>query len=288
MTTRTCIVTGATGLIGFRLIGALVSDYEVHGVARRPPARVGVTWHALDLATDCDLGSLPPRADAVVYLAQSEHFRSFPDHSLDVYRVNTFNLLRFLEYAWRAGARNFVYASSGGVYGSGDVRMSEEVDIPAKGDLGFYLSTKICSEILAQNYAQFFNVAILRYFFVYGRGQRETMLIPRLIQRVRDGQPILLQGEDGIRTNPTHVSDAVAATRCALDLTRSHTINIGGPEVLSMREIGNLIGQAVGREPVFSVDREAQARHLSGDIDRMRELLGPPRTRFAEGLRTML
>jgi nucleoside-diphosphate-sugar epimerase len=166
--------------------------------------------------------------------------------------------------------------------------MSEEIDIPAKGDLGFYLSTKICSEILAQNYSRFFNVAILRYFFVYGRGQRETMLIPRLIQRVREGQPILLQGEDGIRTNPTHVSDAVAATKRALELTSSHTINIGGPEVLSMREIGNLIGKAVGRKPVYSVDRNASPRHLSGDIAKMRDFLVPPSTRFAEGLQTML
>jgi UDP-glucose 4-epimerase len=288
MSKRTCLITGATGLIGSGLIAALSPEFEVHGVARLPPARSGVTWHALDLATACDLGSLPPRVDAVVYLAQSEFFRDFPRHGLDVFQVNSVNLLRFLEYACKAGARNFVYASSGGVYGSGEFRMSEEIEIPARGDLGFYLTTKLCSEILTQNFASFFSVAILRYFFVYGRLQRETMLIPRLIQRVRSGQPILLQGEEGIRTNPTHVTDAVAATKRALELAGSHTINVGGPEVLSMREIGTLIGRAVGRDPVFSVDHDAVAKHLSGDITRMREVLVPPTVRFADGLLTML
>src|SRR5881628_2780832 len=183
MTKRICVVTGATGLIGSRLIDALLPEYAVHGVARRPPARHGMTWHALDLATTCDLGSLPPRADAVVYLAQSEYFRDFPERSSNVFQVNVASLLRFLDYARKAGVRNFVFASSGGVYGSGDFQMSEEIQITARGDLGFYLTTKLCSEILAQNYSGFFSVVVLRFFFVYGPTQRQTMLVPRLIHR---------------------------------------------------------------------------------------------------------
>ena len=288
MAKRTCIVTGATGLIGSELIDALLPAYEVHGIARRPAARRDLRWHALDLSTHCDLSGLPPKIDVVVYLAQSEYFRDFPEHGPDVHQVNTVNLLRFLDYSRNAGARNFVYASSGGVYGSGDLRMTEEVDIPARGDLGFYLTTKLCSEILAQNYSALLNVAILRYFFVYGPAQRESMLIPRLIKRVRAGEPIQLQGHEGIRTNPTHVSDAVAATKRALDLSGSHTINVGGPDVLSLRDIGKLIGKAVGREPVFSIDPGATPAHLAGDISKMRELLGAPRVGFADGLKTML
>lgn len=288
MNKSTIIVTGATGLIGANLVAGLASQADLHCVARRSDPGVPATWHAMDLASNCDFSGLPKSADALVYLAQSEHFRNFPEHSLDVYQVNTVNLLRALDYARRAGVRNFVYASSGGVYGTGENRMSEEIPIPARGNLGFYLSTKLCSEIVAQNYAQYFNVVILRYFFVYGPGQRQSMLIPRLIQRVRDGQPLVLQGEDGIRTNPVHVSDAVAATRRALELDRSHTVNVGGPEVLSLREIGRLIGEAVGREPIFKTDNSSPPGHLAGDITRMRDLLVAPKVRFADGIRTLL
>jgi UDP-glucose 4-epimerase len=283
-----CVVTGATGLIGSALIPALLSKYEVHGVARHPPMISGVSWHRLDLATPCELGSLPQRIDSVVYFAQSEFFRDFPQHSLDVYQVNTVNLLRFLDYGRKAGARLFVYASSGGVYGSGDHQMSEELVIPTRSDLGFYLTTKLCSEIVAQNFSESLSVVLLRFFFVYGPTQRQSMLIPRLILRVRNGEPIQLQGEHGIRINPTHVSDAVAATISALEISGSHTINVGGPDVLSMREIGEEIGRALNRNPIFSVDQNSTPRHLSGDISKMRELLVPPRVSFSDGLRSML
>jgi UDP-glucose 4-epimerase len=283
-----CVVTGATGLIGSALIPALLPDFEVHGVTRRPLGVSGVTWHAMDLSVPCDPVSLPHHADAIVYLAQSEFFREFPSHCLEVYEVNTVNLLRFLDYGRRTGVRHFVLASSGGVYGAGDLSMSEELVIPARGDLGFYLTTKLCSEILAQNFSEFFSVVVLRFFFVYGLGQRQTMLIPRLITRVRNGEQIQLQGREGLRINPTHVSDSVAAILRALDLRTSHTINVGGANVLSMREIGQEIGRALGRDPVFSVNENELPRHLTGDISKMCELLGPPSVSFADGLRSML
>jgi nucleoside-diphosphate-sugar epimerase len=242
----------------------------------------------MDLSSPCDLRALPQQADAVVYLAQSEFFREFPQHCLDVYEVNTVNLLRFLDYARNAGVRQFVYASSGGVYGTGDRKMTEEVIIPARGNLGFYLTTKLCSEIVAQNFSQFFTVTILRFFFVYGLGQRQSMLIPRLITRVRNGEPIELQGKDGIRINPTHVSDAVRAILGALQLKTSHTINVGGADILTMREIGEIIGRALSRQPLFNINPIEPPKHLSGDISKMCELLGPPRMSFADGLRTML
>lgn len=288
MDKQTCVITGATGLVGSALIPALVPRFEVHGVSRRLQPNRDVNWHQLDLAAPCDLDRLPRRVDAVVYLAQSELFRSFPDHCLDVHQVNTGNLVRFLDYARKVGARHFVFASSGGVYGGGDSRLSEEREISMHGDLGFYLGTKVCSEILARSFSELFSVVILRFFFVYGPGQRSTMLIPRLIARVRAGEPILLQGEHGIRINPTHVSDAVAATVRALDLQGSHTVNVGGPDVLTLREIGDIIGQAVGKTPAFRVNEQTPPRNLCGDISKMRELLVPPRVSFSEGLQSML
>src|SRR5690349_2208952 len=150
MTKPRCVVTGATGLIGSALIPALLPDFEVHGVARRPTHSDGAAWHVMDLSEPSELRALPGQVDTVVYLAQSEFFREFPERCLDIYEVNTVNLLRFLDYARKAGVRNFVYASSGGVYGAGDFQMSEELIIPARGDLGFYLTTKLCSEIRSE------------------------------------------------------------------------------------------------------------------------------------------
>jgi UDP-glucose 4-epimerase len=288
MTRPVVVITGATGLIGTQLSMELQGNYDVHCVCRRPSSDAPGTRHTFDLSGEAGLDGLPAKTDAVIYLAQSEFFREFPEHSIDVFQVNTVNVLRLLDYARKARCRTFVYASSGGVYGAGDMPMSEDTQIPARGNLGFYLTTKLCSEIMAQNYAQFFDVVVLRFFFVYGPAQRPSMLIPRLIERVRTGQSIALQGEPGIRINPTYVSDAVAATARALELRASHTINVAGPDVLSMRDIGNLIGRAVGREPVFKIDPGSGAGHLVADTRRMRELLVPPKVGFAQGLESML
>jgi nucleoside-diphosphate-sugar epimerase len=288
---KRCIITGAEGLIGSHVLQTLPSEWEIYAVSRRDVPdlrRANIHWHVLDLCTPFQMGALPARADVVVYLAQSEHFRDFPARASDIFNVNTVGVLRFLDYARVAGVANFVLASSGGVYGFGNKSMTEEVVISSERHLGFYLSTKLCSEILARNYLQLMNIAILRLFFVYGQNQRRHMLIPRLIENVRAGRPILLQGESGIRVNPTHVSDAASAIRCATELTGAHTINVGGPEVLSMREIGAIIGKAVGREPVFEVDRNAMPQHIVGDITKMRKLLIPPAVRFDQGLRSML
>jgi len=287
---KKCLITGASGLIGSHLLEDLASEWELHAVLRRAPAvpSDGVAWHGLDLTNEWDMDGLPPEIDAVVYLAQSERFREFPEGADEVFRVNTLSMLRMLEYARRARARTFVLASSGGVYGSGERALSEDLEISAKGDLGFYLSTKVCSEILAANYTPFMNVVALRFFFVYGPGQRRSMLVPRLIENVRHGRPITLQGSDGIRLNPTYVSDAVSAVRAALDLEESCTVNVAGPEVLTLRQIGEKIGGALGCVPRFEIDHGSRPAEVIGTTALMTELLGGPRVTFSQGIRRML
>lgn len=281
------VITGATGLIGRGLAAALAGANEVHCVARRPRHSKDVVWHRHDLTQPGEPNGLPAHADAVVYLAQSEFFRDFPERSGEIFQVNTVSLLKLLDYARKAGCRKFVFGSSGGVYGTSEQPMAETTPVAANGDLGFYLVSKLCSEMLVQAYDHLLETVILRYFFVYGEGQRRSMLVPRLVDRVRSGEPIALQGADGIRINPTHVADAVAATARAVQIAGSHLINVAGPETLSMREVGVLIGNAVRREPRFSISDEAPG-HLVAEIGRMRELLGPPQVGFAEGLRRML
>ena len=202
-------------------------------------------------ARDARFELLPQRFDGVIHLAQSEYFRDFPEHSLDVFEVNTISTLRLLDYALKAGAKTFIYASSGGVYGYSDDGFTEDAEIMQRGDLGFYLGTKLCSEILSDCYTSLMNVLVLRFFFVYGPGQSKGMLIPRLVDRVKEGKLIVLQGSDGIRLNPTYVADAVSAICRSLVVEGSHKINVAGPEVLSMRAIGETIGQVLSKRPKF-------------------------------------
>lgn len=281
------MVTGAAGLIGSHLTGRLASDWEVVGVSRTP-LMAPVRHVPIDLSARWSPDLLPAKTDAVVHLAQSEHFRNFPGRAPEVFQVNTASTLQLLDYAYRAGAKTFILASSGGIYGHGEQEFTEDMVTPPQGDLGFYLGTKLCSEVLAENYVPYMNVIVLRFFFVYGPGQRKHMLVPRLIASVRDGAPITLQGPEGIRINPIHVSDAAEAIRRALDLSGSHKINVAGPEVLSMRDIGRIIGQALGQAPVFAEQPDVAPRHLVGDIRKMAQILVPPVVKFKDGVADLL
>ena len=73
--------------------------------------------------------------------------------------------------------------------------------------------------------------------------RKRSMLIPRLVDSVREGKPILLQGQSGIEINLIHASDAAFATQAALSLVGCHRINVAGPNVLSLGKYVSLLCQ---------------------------------------------
>jgi nucleoside-diphosphate-sugar epimerase len=285
---RKILITGATGLVGRHLVERLVDDSHIVVVGRNNPNLENVEWIEHDLSQPFNPNCSQKDIDTLIYMAQSQYFREFPHKALDIFHVNTVSMLYFLNYAREIGVRNFVYASSGGVYGHGGDGFSEDIEIPASGNLGFYLSTKLCSEILAENYRQYMNVVLLRFFFLYGKGQKRSMLIPRLVDNIRAGNPITLQGEDGILINPTHVSDAVEAINASLTLNKGGIFNIGGPDILSLREICNVIGNRVGKIPHFEIDMNKKPNNLIGDISKMKRYLWNPGVNFERGIDTVL
>ena len=283
---KRCFITGATGLVGKQVLSNLKETWEVFGLVRKPEENGSGHLRAIscDLAKDWSTDAFPDRVEAVIHLAQSQHYTEFPAQSDDIFRVNVSSTHRLLDYAHRAHAETFVLASSGGIYGYGDEPFQEESPISGRGDLGFYLGTKLCSEILADAYTSFMNVIILRFFFVYGPGQRNDRLVPRLITAVKEGSPIVLHGEEGMKINPIYVTDAANAVSRALELTGSHKINVAGPDVKSLKQIGQHIGAVLEREPVFEIQKQIQPHHLMGATHRMGRLLGQPQIRFEKGI----
>ena len=283
------LVTGASGLLGRNLVDSLHNGYEIHSVIRtKPNSQIkDVYYHFIDLSTDWGNYALPDSVDTIIHLAQSVHFRDFPDKAQDIFKVNVDSTARLLDYARDSGVKQFIYASSGGVYGSSDFPFNENAPIIPPGQLNYYLGSKLCSEVLVQSHASLMNVIILRFFFMYGPGQRRSMLIPRLIDSVRLGRPIYLQGQDGIRINPIHVYDAAAALRIAISLRGSYTVNIAGPEVLTLREITEIISQKVGLPAIFNLQDE-EPKHIVANIDTMKSMLSTPRILICDGLNSLI
>jgi len=277
----TVVVTGGTGFLGSALIELLGRDDEVvalHRPGAEPPAIDGVRWVSQDLAARLD-AALPQSCDAVVHLAQSRRYREFPEGAVDVYAVNAAVTVELLDYARRSGAKSFTYASSGAVYASGPEPVREG-DAPRPGN--FYAASKRAGELAVEQYRSLLNAHVLRFFFIYGPGQR-NMFIPGVLARVRDQQEVTLAGADGIRVNPVFVDDAAAAVAATLGLPESATLNVAGPDVVSIREIAEIGGRLLGCAPSFATT-DAQP-DLVASIDRMRDTVGAPTVGINEGLR---
>jgi nucleoside-diphosphate-sugar epimerase len=284
----TILITGAGGLAGAHLIDALKGKSKIIAASREGSlrARNDVTPLALDLSRSINPQVLPRQLDAVAYLAQSNRFREFPAGAQDMTSVNVTQMLTLLDHAVNVGARTFVYASTGGVYGTGPTPFRED-SAPAS-PLGFYPASKLAGEVLARAYESKIAIVILRFFFIYGRGQKAGMLVPRLIDSVREGREIQLQGTDGITINPIHAWDAATAVKTALTLTNSATINVGGPEPLTLRQMAKTISNALGLSPNLTTQPNVAPGDLVGDIAQQIALLGEPRIRFADGIKDIL
>lgn len=277
------LVTGASGLIGKNLVIALAeSGRRAVAVTRRPidfdsPLVSNVI---LDFAENLDFEQIEHPVEAVVHLAQSEEFRCFPSQAPAVFYTNLQSTMALLHWAHHRGAKHFIYASSGGVYAG--LPPYREVSSPLKvpGELDFYFSTKLASEALAQCYVDEFSVAIMRFFFVYGQAQNRRMLLPRVFDRVQRGDDIFLDGDDGFRLNPIHVSDAVRAIQASLDEPQSLLTNVAGPEILSLRGISEIFGSYLGKAPRFVMtgrpvtDVVGDTSHMFDNLFRASKKLG--------------
>jgi UDP-glucose 4-epimerase len=174
----TLLITGATGLVGSRLLPRLASEgFECRALVRSdadlPP---GVTGIRGDLADPETLREAVDGVDAVIHLAAL--FRT--EDEAAIWRANldgTRNLIDAVkEHA--PGAR-FVMSSTSNVYNPDATHPALETDeVSPKPAYG---ASKVAAEQLLQ--ASGLTWAILRFPFVYGEGDGHLESIPLLASR---------------------------------------------------------------------------------------------------------
>jgi nucleoside-diphosphate-sugar epimerase len=231
----------------------------------------GVNYRVVDLSRSIDVSSLPKEIDAVFHLAQSAQFRDFPGGTRDTFQVNTSSTLDLLEYCRIAGGRQFFLASTGGVYGGQSGPISEAGLLIPPSEIGFYFASKLASEMFSSTYRQVFDVTVMRFFFMYGPRQRHDMFLPRIVNRVINGEAITISPTGGIRVNPILVDDVANLLDSLLGRKTPPLVNIGGPDVVSIQQIAEHVGRLVAKEPIWEIG--AQSSDIIADITTMKESL---------------
>ena len=283
---RKVLVTGANGLLGKKFTQDLIlQDFEVFTLTRTPNPLERVHNLVVDFASDWESSKLPSQIDAVIHLAQSNHYKQFPDRASDIFEVNVSSTAKLLDYARNANAKMFIYTSTGGVYGTSDQPFHEFQATQSKLPNNFYVSSKWCAETLIHNYREFFNTVIFRPFFIYGKGQNRSMLLPRLYDSIISGYKVKLAGQSGIQINPIHVSDASHALLSTLDSKDlQSTFNLAGKQAISLRQICDLFGNFLNILPRYEFLEENFNQDIVGDITRLSQHLASPQVNIADVL----
>ena len=296
------VVTGAAGFIGAHLAERLLGEgWAVLGLdaltAFTPLAPKlrrlahlsewsGFGFARRDLAVD-PLADDLEGADVVFHLAGQPGVRGSFGPGFDLYlRRNVAATHRLLEAAVAAGGPRVVLASSSSVYGEIGARPAREEDalLPRSP----YGVTKVAVEGLGRCYAERHGLAVaaLRYFTVYGPGQRPDMAFQRIVEAASGGPPFPMHGDGEQRRDVTFVGDVVDATLAAGG--RGHGVyNVGGGSPASLREAMAVVADLVGA-PVPVVHRPpapGDVRLTSADVARARRELGwLPTVGLREGL----
>ncbi len=153
------LITGASGFIGGHLVRYWRGTHRLYALGRRP---VDGTIHiACDLEQGMDPATLPDHVDAVVHLATAQ------TDPAAIRRVNVGATGELLGAARDRGARCFVLASSGAVYGWRDDDASEDTPL-APPDA--YTRAKVAAEELVKTSGDALDTAIFRLYMPYGSG----------------------------------------------------------------------------------------------------------------------
>ena len=263
------LITGAHGFLGAAVLQAATPQDGLVGVARTSVRHSGdatVPVIRADLSQRGWSASLPEHADIVVHLAQSARYHDFPHGSSDMIAVNIDSTGELLEWSRTHGVSRFVFASTGNVYRPSNAELTEESPCePAS----MYAASKLSAEHLVRQYGAYFDCVSLRIFGLYGPGQKKGF-IPGIIDRVQNGQELILAAGIGIRTNPLFISDAVRALESvcrAPSKVGSSVFNLGGSTAHALPEIAAIVGTAVGQSPNLRTVEDRPATILVGRGD---------------------
>ena len=221
------VVFGATGTIGRELLPVLAREHEVVAVSRRRrPDADGITWAVADAGDAHSVGAALAGADAAYYLVHSLGSSDFEQRDRSAAET-------IARAASDAGLRQLVYLG-----GLGD-------DSP---DLSSHLRSRIeTGRALASGGVP---VTTLRAAMVVGAGSAAFETILALVDRL---PAMLCPRWVSTPTQPIAIADVVdyLAAACGRDEMLGESFEVGGPDVMTYREMIEQIGRLRGRRTLI-------------------------------------
>ncbi len=308
MTAQHILVTGGAGFIGSHLTRRLlqrgeritvIDDFNDYYEPSRKRANIAEFLKHPDFqlvegdirdAALVDKLFAESAFDAVIHLAARAGVRPSLQDPILYEDVNCIGTLRLLEAARAHGPKTFIFGSSSSVYGiNTKVPFSESDEVCQP--ISPYATTKRAGELLCFNYHHLygFRTACLRFFTVYGPGQRPEMAIHKFTDLIARGETIPLFGTGESRRDYTYVDDIVDGVIASLDLAPGFEIfNLGGAETTQLSDLVAWIGEELAVEPriEYLPDQPGDVPITYADVAKAERLLGySPKVPIREGIK---
>ena len=217
-------------------------------------------------------------ADTIIHLAARAGVRPSIADPDGYVRSNVLGLQHLLDYARAAGVMQFVFASSSSVYGVNPNLpwMEEEKLLP----ISPYAMTKLSGEMMGHVYHSLYGIRFLalRFFTVYGPGQRPDLAIHQFVRKIDADEPIRVFGDGNSSRDYTFVTDIVNGILSAVAYSRTgfEIFNIGNNQSVQLNSLIAAIEEVVGKKAI--IDRQAEqpgdVPHTYADISKARRELG--------------
>lgn len=300
------LVTGATGHIGSALVRRLAAGgVRVTALVRRDsPARSKLPAHPRVSAVEIDSSdpralqqSLEGTAHEVVFNLASAGVNPADRDPLTMLDGNARFLASLLAASEKHKPRRFIHTGSCSEYASAETGHHIDEDYPVE-PTSVYGAAKLCASLYgaalaAERGLPFLN---LRLFGVFGVGEAPHRVVPYLISRLRENQPVDLTPGGQIREwlYVDDVVDALLETAVCPYLPASGIFNVCSGHGITVRELAEQVADAMpkprdllrfGARPY----RADESMWIVGNNRRFTELTAwRPRIPIDEGIRRML
>jgi UDP-glucose 4-epimerase len=287
------LVTGGSGFIGSHVVDALARrGYEprIFDLRESPHHAAGEVDTYLGDATDAAaLADALAGCEAVVHLAAMADVGHVKNDPTGAERLNARATAAVLEAARATGVRRVVYGSTIWVYSDCEPTEVDE-STPLAHPAHLYSATKLAGELYCRSYKELYDVdyTIVRFGIPYGPRARVAAVVPAMVERARNGQPLTIAGDGSQGRRFVYVEDLAAGVVEALRPEAANRVyNLAGTETTTIAEIAHTVKDLLG--DVEIVHTEARAGDFGGkevSSERaLRELDWRAATPFREGVR---
>src|SRR5437016_6558923 len=229
------------------------------------------------------------RFDQVIHLAARAGVRPSLLEPALYQRVNVEGTVHLLEAARLNGVKKVTIASSSSIYGVNSKVPFSESD-PIFSPISPYAASKLACEAIGHVYHHVYrmDIAMLRFFTVYGPRQRPDLAIHKFARLIAAGRPIPVFGDGSTARDYTYVTDTVEGVLACTQKEFGYEIfNLGESQTVTLSQVIELLEKSLGTKAV--IDRQppqpGDVPITFADIARARKHLGyNPKIKIAEGI----